>query len=126
MSKAQMQVKEFHRTFGLVVNDKPTLGDEELKLLRFNLIEEELDELGVAYMKDNLEKVADALGDLLYVVYGAAVSHGIDMDPIMDEIHRSNMSKKGGYMRDDGKWVKPDNYSPANLGPILEKQTHGR
>src|SRR2546429_6004229 len=39
--------------------------------------------------------------DLLYVVYGTAVSYGIDMNPVFREVHRSNMSKVGGYKRGD-------------------------
>jgi predicted HAD superfamily Cof-like phosphohydrolase len=57
------------------------------------------------------------------VVYGTAVSLGIDMEPVFKEVHRSNMSKVGGYKREDGKWVKPPTYSPASLDIILEAQT---
>ncbi|MEC4688424.1 MAG: hypothetical protein VST64_08985, partial [Nitrospirota bacterium] len=66
--------------------------------------------------------VAKELADLLYVVYGAAVSCGIDMEPVFQEVHRSNMSKLGGYKRADGKWVKPPTYSPASIQPILQAQ----
>ena len=58
----------------------------------------------------------------LYVVYGTAVSYGIDMAPVFREVHRSNMSKIGGYKRGDGKWVKPTTYSPAAVEPILAEQ----
>ncbi len=62
------------------------------------------------------------MADLLYVVYGTAVSYGIDMDPVFREVHRSNMSKVGGYKREDGKWVKPATYSPARIEPIVAEQ----
>ena len=70
----------------------------------------------------NLALVAKELADLLYVVYGTAVSYGIDMEPVFREVHRSNLSKVGGYKRDDGKWVKPATYSPACLESILDAQ----
>jgi predicted HAD superfamily Cof-like phosphohydrolase len=55
-------------------------------------------------------------------VYGAAVSYGIDMEPVFNEVHRSNMSKVGGHKREDGKWVKPATYSKACLEPIIQLQ----
>ena len=72
---------------------------------------------------NNLPGIAKELADLLYVVYGTAVSLGIDMEPVFKEVHRSNMSKVGGYKREDGKWVKPPTYSPAALQDILEAQS---
>ena len=74
----------------------------------------------------NLPNIAKELADLLYVVYGTAVSYGIDLEPVFQEVQRSNMSKVGGYKREDGKWVKPATYSPAVIKPILEQQTNGR
>ena len=70
----------------------------------------------------DVEAVAKELADLLYVVYGTAVSCGLDMAPVFREVHRSNMSKVGGHKRADGKWVKPPSYSPAHLRPILAAQ----
>ena len=66
------------------------------------------------------------MADLLYVVYGTAVSYGIDMDPVFREVHRSNMSKVGGYKRDDGKWVKPATYSPARSNLFWLSKRHPR
>lgn len=70
----------------------------------------------------DLSAVAKEMADLLYVVYGTAVSYGIDMEAVFHEVHRSNLSKVGGYKRADGKWVKPATYSPASLEPILDTQ----
>ncbi len=70
----------------------------------------------------NLAALAKEMADLLYVVYGTAVSYGIDMDPVFREVHRSNLSKVGGYKRADGKWVKPPTYSPADIEPLLAMQ----
>jgi predicted HAD superfamily Cof-like phosphohydrolase len=86
------------------------------------LIQEEFDELKHAMAHDDLPAIAKELADLLYVVYGTAVSYGIDMGPVFQEVHRSNMSKIGGYKREDGKWVKPPSYSPAAIAPILAEQ----
>lgn len=84
-------LEEFHKQYKLTHNEKPTfeISDKDREL-RYNLIHEECEELKDA--KD-IYDVADALGDLLYVVLGAAVTYGINLKPIFDEIHRSNMSK---------------------------------
>ena len=68
--------------------------------------------------------VADALGDLLVVVYGTACAFGINMDPISDEIHRSNMTKFIGGVKKTaaGKYLKGDHYSAPNLAPLLATQ----
>ncbi|MFM8540021.1 MAG: MazG nucleotide pyrophosphohydrolase domain-containing protein, partial [Nitrospira sp.] len=93
------------------------------RALRVRLIQEEFDELREALAQADPAAVAKELADLLYVVYGTAVSCGIDMQPVFREVHRSNMSKVGGHKRADGKWVKPPTYSPACVEPILAEQT---
>jgi len=119
MNRMQKMVQDFHEAFEIVINEDPTLDSKETQQLRINLIEEEFEELKEAYKNQDLLEVADALGDLLYVVFGAAVSHGLDLDAIFREIHRSNMTKVGGHKGPDGKWIKPDSYSPANLTPFV-------
>jgi predicted HAD superfamily Cof-like phosphohydrolase len=119
---AQSMVEEFHRLFDIVARRTPGVIDEQTRILRERLIREEFDELREAMVKNDLSAVAKELADLLYVVYGTAVSYGIDMEPVFREVHRSNMSKVGGYKRADGKWVKPATYSPAVIEPILEAQ----
>ena len=125
MSKVQEQVKQFHKTFDYPINKIPTLETKEQQTLRINLIQEEFHELVHAVAEKNIVGIADALGDLLYVIYGAAVTFGIDMDPISDEIHRSNMTKVGGHKREDGKWIKPDTYEPPKIKEIILKQLKG-
>lgn len=122
MVNEQRMVKQFHETFEIHDNKIPTLVDAKTAELRIKLIQEEFDELKEAIANDDLVKVADGLADILYVVYGAAVSYGIDMEPVFNEVHRSNMSKVGGHKREDGKWVKPATYSKACLEPIIQKQ----
>lgn len=119
---AQAMVEAFHRMFDIVVHRTPTPVDERTRALRERLIHEEFEELKEAMAKNDLACIAKEMADLLYVVYGTAVSYGIDMDPVFREVHRSNMSKVGGYKREDGKWVKPASYSPAAIAPILAEQ----
>ena len=118
----QSMVERFHQQFEIVVQHKPGLIDQQTRILRERLIQEEFDELKQAMRHEDLPAIAKELADLLYVVYGTAVSYGIDMGPVFHEVHRSNMSKVGGYKREDGKWVKPPTYSPAVIGPILSDQ----
>ena len=122
MADEQSMVDDFHRTFDIVVNPAPTVVDERTRDLRVKLIQEEFDELKEAMDSADLPSIAKEMADLLYVVYGTAVSYGIDMDPVFREVHRSNMSKVGGHKREDGKWVKPASYSPARIEPILAEQ----
>ena len=127
MTNEQKAVQDFHKKFGLTVNKQPTVISWRDIELRVRLIKEEMNEFRDAsslYSGDkHLVEVADALGDLLYVVYGAAVSYGIDLEPVFNEIHRSNMSKlwpDGTAHRDTGgKVIKSPEYSPANLLPII-------
>ena len=115
------KVKEFMEAFGQEVKDKPEWPDEDTVNLRVDLIEEEYDELKQAvYSHDgSMTDVADALSDILYVVYGMAHSFGIDIDECFREVHVSNMSKldENGkpIYREDGKVVKGPNYKPPNL-----------
>ena len=122
MRDEQAMVEEFHRKFSILAQVTPTDLNEETKRLRVRLIEEEFDELKESMAGGDLAAVAKEMADLLYVVYGTAVSYGIDMDPVFREVHRSNMSKVGGYKREDGKWVKPATYSPARIESILAEQ----
>lgn len=119
MHKVQRQVEEFHTRFAAYTASAPSVPTDEVRLLRFNLIDEEFEELSTAMLAKDLVGVADALGDLLYVIYGTALAYGLDMEPIVDEIHRSNMSKlwSDGTVRyrEDGKILKPPTYSPAQL-----------
>ena len=126
MNDAQKMVQEFHEQFDIHVAAIPSVPDDATQTLRNRLIQEELDEFQEAMQSKDLSAMAKELADLLYVVYGTAVSLGIDMEPVFKEVHRSNMSKVGGYRREDGKWVKPPTYSPASLELILENQSNSK
>lgn len=121
MNRIEKQVKEFHSTFGLPINETPTimnLSDQD-NFNRISLIQEELSEYAKALAEGDIVKVADALGDLIYVVVGGFVEHGIPVEEVMDEIHRSNMSKIGGYIDEAGKYIKPNNYDKPDFDRIL-------
>ena len=123
MNKMQEQVREFHEKFGVLIGTSPAMPDEATKRLRYELVKEEAIELFVALDKDDLIGTADALADLLYVVFGTAVSFGIDIEKVFNEVHRSNMTKVWPdgtvHYSESGKVVKPPSYSPANIGETL-------
>jgi predicted HAD superfamily Cof-like phosphohydrolase len=123
VNDAQKMVQNFHEQFDIHISTTPSVPDEATQILRNRLIQEEFEEFQEAMQSKDLSAMAKELADLLYVVYGTGVSLGIDMEPVFKEVHRSNMSKIGGYKREDGKWVKPPTYSPASLDIILEAQT---
>lgn len=112
-------VFEFHVAMGLTVGDfeHPALGVDER--MRVALIEEEFEELIEALAAKDIVAVADALADIQYVVNGAAVSWGIDLDEVHSEVHRSNMTKLGGERRADGKLLKPPHYRPPNIARLI-------
>ena len=116
-------VEDFMEAMGQEVNAIPTFPEEEIQRLRLDLIEEELDELHYAIDNKDMVEIADALGDLLFVVYGAGHAFGIDLDECFKEIHASNMSKLGPdgkpIKREDGKVLKPDTFFPPDLKTIL-------
>lgn len=138
MNPVQAQVLEFHKAGGHLINDRPTTLNisAETELLRFRLTIEEFEELCGAMAARDIAGIAKELADMLYIIYGTAISYGIDMQPISDEVHRSNMTKFGkpGEYQDTcdasgksikdagGKTLKPSTYEPPNLEPILATQ----
>ena len=121
------QVKEFHGTYGLDINDIPVdmseVKESGLWQLRRNLVEEEYKEFMEAMDEGNIVKIADAICDLHYVLSGTSVSFGIPEDECFSEVQRSNMSKlmpDGSVLRrDDGKILKGPNFSEPDLVRIL-------
>ncbi len=115
-------VAEFHRTFDLPGPATPDLALEQFPgELRISLIQEEAGEFAEAVRERDLPEIVDALCDLLYVTYGAAVALGIDLEPFYAEVHRANMSKAGGYRREDGKWMKPAGWQPPDIEGLLAR-----
>ena len=83
MNNAQHMVLEFHQQFDIHVANQPTVMDAPTQQLRTRLIQEEFEELQEAMHSKDLPSIAKELADLLYVVYGTAVSCGIDMEPVL-------------------------------------------
>jgi len=117
------KVIQFMNTYNQEVKRKAEFPDATTTHLRVDLIEEELDELKEAIANDDLVEVADALADLLYVVYGAGGAFGINLDACFHEVHSSNMSKLGEdgkpIYREDGKVMKGPNFREPALRDIL-------
>jgi predicted HAD superfamily Cof-like phosphohydrolase len=116
-------VKNFMNIYEQEVKTKPSFPSEKIVQLRYDLIKEELDELSVAIKDEDIVEVADALTDLLYVVYGAGHSFGIDLDKCFAEVQRSNLSKLNidgkPIYNENGKVMKGPNYSKPNLKQFL-------
>ena len=112
------KVKTFMETFGQEVKTNPSFSSDKINSLRYDLIEEELEELKVAMKNKDLLEVADALTDILYVTYGAGHAFGINLDKCFEEVQNSNMSKLGedskpiynetGKVMKGSKYFKPD------------------
>lgn len=119
-------VGEFHTAFGLPVRHEPVaeLTEKEF-MLRFNLMKEENEEYLEAAKRGDLVEIADALGDMLYILCGTLNAHGMQhvISDVFFEIHRSNMSKldENGkpIYREDGKVMKSDRYFKPDIRPIL-------
>lgn len=126
-SRIAAQVREFHQAYGLPVAALPSADlSAEQTQLRQNLIDEELAELRAASAAGDLIEVADALADLVYVAYGTACVYGIDLDAVLDEVHRSNMTKLGAdgkpVRRADGKVLKGPHFSEPDIAGVLTQQ----
>lgn len=133
MNRMQVQVLEFHRELGHKIGVRPAIGDPEL---RASLILEEARETVEALLgrkvtlmvaeertsEPDLVASIDGICDLLYVLFGAAVTMGFDVEPFFDEVHRSNMAKAGGPVRDDGKRLKPEGWTPPDLAGVLARE----
>jgi predicted HAD superfamily Cof-like phosphohydrolase len=99
---------------------------EDRNLLRYKLMREENEEYLEAANNNDLVEVADALGDMLYILCGTIIEHGMQdkIEAVFNEIQRSNMSKLGEdgepIYREDGKVLKGPNYFKPNISDILE------
>ncbi|MBN8702963.1 MAG: nucleoside triphosphate pyrophosphohydrolase family protein [Bacteroidetes bacterium] len=128
MENSINKVKEFHDAFSIKNNFTPTskLTQDEY-LLRYTLMREENEEYLEACKNGDLVEIADALGDLMYILCGTILKHGLQdkIEAVFNEIHRSNMSKldENGkpIYREDGKVLKSEKYFKPNIKEILEK-----
>ena len=112
-------VKIFMKTFGQEVKEKAEFPSNKITSLRYDLINEELEELKEAINKKDIKEVADALTDILYVTYGAGHAFGINLDKCFAEVQSSNMSKLGvdgkPIYNEKGKVMKGPNYFKPDL-----------
>jgi predicted HAD superfamily Cof-like phosphohydrolase len=121
-------VLAFHKAFSLPRRANPNIADlpQSLIDLRIALLEEEVSEFKDAALKRDLVGAADALADVVYVAYGAAITLGIDLDMVVAEVHRANMSKLDEHgqpvMRADGKVCKSNRYRPPDIVTVLATQ----
>ena len=127
-SKAHEMLTEFHSRFEVPILELPTVPGSDRRQLRVNLINEEAREFEAASSSKDLIEAADALADLMYVVYGAALEWGIPLDEVFAEVHRSNMTKvwpDGTIHRreSDQKILKPPTYSPADIRSVIAKHS---
>lgn len=128
MIKKELEsVKLFHKKFNIDYLNEPKANiPDEIKELRFKLMEEENLEYLKATKENDIVEIADALGDMLYILCGTIISHGLQnkIEEIFQEIQNSNMSKLGDngkpIYRDDGKVLKGPNYFKPDIRKILK------
>ena len=117
------RVRKFMETFGQEIKGKAQFPNEKITSLRYDLINEELDELKEAIDNNDIKEVADALTDILYVTYGAGHAFGINLDKCFEEVQNSNMSKLGldgkPIYNEKGKVMKGPNYFKPNLNKFV-------
>lgn len=126
MRKQIKHVKKFHESFGIdnQLNPNANISEKTYKL-RYKLMQEENNEYLDACKNGDLNEIADALGDMMYILCGTILSHGLQdkIELIFEEIQKSNMSKldKNGnpIYRKDGKILKSENYFKPNISKIL-------
>ena len=110
-----------------LINIHPLAKVDEKDLnLRYSLMKEENEEYLQAAKEGDLTEIADALGDMLYILCGTILTHGLQhkMAEVFQEIQRSNMSKldKNGkpIFIEDGKVLKSNLYFKPNIKKILD------
>lgn len=93
------KVVDFNTQFGVLqpgeLKPKTDIIEKDPNTVEFclKLIREEVKELEQAVKDNDFVETVDALGDILYVVYGMGCRIGMDMDKAFNLIHENNMSK---------------------------------
>jgi len=93
--------------------------------LRITLVKEEMEETLDALDRSDIVDIADGIADSIVVLLGTAVTYGIDIRPIWNIVHESNMAKVGGPMREDGKRLKPEGWEPPKIVEEIRRQQEG-
>jgi len=138
------RVKEFMQRVGQDTPEGAVVPDEKTRILRAKLILEEaletvaalgvtvqsngaeVTEEGLVYDAPNepdLQEVADGCADISVVTIGTLIAFGIDDDPLLEEVDASNLRKfgPGSYRRDDGKWMKPSDWTPPDIMGAIDR-----
>lgn len=121
-------VREFHQIFGIAFETEPkaVLNPQDY-LLRHRLMHEENEEYLEACKNGDLTEIADALGDMMYILFGTIVRHGLQhkIEEVFAEIHKSNLSKLDEQgrpiYREDGKVMKSNLYFKPRIREVLER-----
>lgn len=123
LGSAQRDVRDFHEKFGLTVNDVPSFPSAEVEDLRAELVREEAAELIEAIKAGSIAEIAKEAADVLYVVLGAMVSYGIELEPVWKAVHESNMQKVGGLKSATGKILKPEGWKKPDILSLINAQS---
>lgn len=121
------RVKEWCDTTEIDIAEIPRNISPERSVLRYNLMEEENKEYLQATINGDTVETADALGDMLYILLGTMLEHGMQnhIERVFNEIHRSNMSKMDDegkpIRREDGKILKGPKYFRPNIKKIINE-----
>jgi len=126
LSHCIQAVETFHNAFGISNEYSPnaTILEKDF-ILRYSLMKEENEEYLQAAKEGDLTEIADAVGDMLYILCGTILKHGLQdkIADVFEEIQRSNMSKldKNGQpiYREDGKVLKSELYFKPDIKRIL-------
>lgn len=113
-------VKEFHEKFRALISDSPSLIPKDRSSNRYRLMRDEVEEYLLGVQNGDIENIAKELADILYVVYGTILEHGLQdkIEAIFEEVHRSNMSKDYNAY----KMVKGTNYFKADVKKFFQLQ----
>lgn len=112
-------VREFHDRFRVPVGRQVQFPPPARRQLRRFLLDEEYREYTAAENAGDVIEVADALADIVYVAFGTALEYGIDLDAVLEEVHRSNMTKEADPA--GGKVRKGPDYEPPRIEAVLQR-----
>ena len=117
-------MKDFEKDVFLKIHPvTPTIPtDKKVRNLRMDLIEEEVNETLWALQENDMVEIADGIVDSIVVLIGTALTYGIDLEEIWNEVHKTNMAKGLGKINENGKKMKPEGWTPPDIKSLLVKQ----
>lgn len=115
-------ILDFHTQAKHRIEPFPRIPPDNVQRLRRKLIREEVNELLDGIDDNDLVKIADGGADAIVVILGTMVPYGIDLRPVWNEVHRTNLAKAGGKKRADGKSLKPEGWQPPKIKELLDEQ----